>query len=306
MFAFDWLLVHQRSMINDDSDFFRRSDAYRDALCAYLRGVGPINLLTELYGNIGDHLIWAGTRDLLSAGRVEFSELPVTDLHFSDPSRRFADETLVIPGSGAFTIRWHEWLPDLARKAAMVFRRVVILPSSYDVSVPIVAETLSRENVYAFAREPYSYRQIKHLGRAALAFDPALHCAAFRSMPAHSGAGVKTGRILVALRTDVGSLLPQQGYCPNPQRNDDISLTAVGLDSFLEAIRGAEVVITDRLHVAVATVMYGRDLVYIDPYDNKISTYFAFAFGDAFCQRIRRCRLAWLVEQDLVVPRQVT
>ena len=59
--------------------------------------------------------------------------------------------------------------------ASSIVDRVVVLPSSYDVSVPVVREALSRPNVYAFAREAASYRQVKSLGSVTLALDPALY-----------------------------------------------------------------------------------------------------------------------------------
>jgi hypothetical protein len=172
-----------------------------------------------------------------------------------------------IPGSGAFDRRWHEWLPDTVLAASNNFGRVIILPSSYDVSVPVVARSLSQRNVYPFAREATSYSAIKHLNHAALCFD----CATFFNFKASAKAGSRAddGKApLLVLREDAGNLLGTEGYAPNSALNEDISLTMACLDDWMAKIRKATTVTTDRLHVGVAAVLLGKQRVYIDPYDS--------------------------------------
>ena len=82
----------------------------------------------------------------------------------------------MIPGSGALTSKWHEWLPGLVLSASKVFERIVILPSEYEHQVPIVQEALLQKNVFPFAREVESYAKIKAYGKAELALDLALCC----------------------------------------------------------------------------------------------------------------------------------
>ena len=50
-------------------DFYTRRSLYKESLLSFLGAQCDLHLLTEMHGNIGDHLIWAGTRDLLEVRR---------------------------------------------------------------------------------------------------------------------------------------------------------------------------------------------------------------------------------------------
>ena len=251
-------------------------------------------------GNLGDHLIWAGTDDLFRGSDLPVVRVGLGELtHVAHPR-----STLVIPGSGALSRRWHEWLPETVVKASRHFRRVIVLPSSYDLSVPVLTECLRLPNVYAFAREERSYQAITTSGAAGgLALDCAVYHSAFEDRAlAGSRNTDDEDRLLVALREDECSLLPILGLRPEPSLNKDISLSCADLSEWLAAIEAAGVVVTDRLHVAVAATLLGKRLVFVDPYDAKISTYWAFTFEDAFDDRVTESSLAWLVARGLVVP----
>jgi exopolysaccharide biosynthesis predicted pyruvyltransferase EpsI len=248
-------------------------------------------------GNIGDHLIWAGTSDLLDHSGVHYETLAAGDV----TSGRFPRGDLLIHGSGAFDARWHEWLPELVLEASDRFHAVIILPSSFDPAVPVVARCLSRPNVFAFAREVRSYRAIKSFGRAALSFDCAVYYHRFADRDDTGAPRAAGDDVLLALREDEGSLLALHGVAANPARNDDISLTRTSLDDWLGAIAAADAVVTDRLHVAVAGVLLGKAVTYLDPYDGKISTYASYTFRDAFESGLRPCSVEWLRANDLVV-----
>jgi exopolysaccharide biosynthesis predicted pyruvyltransferase EpsI len=88
---------------------------------------------------------------------------------------------------------------------------------------------------------------------------------------------------------------------PNPLINRDISTCTASLAEWLGAVSQAATVITDRLHVAVAAVLLGRRLVYLDPYDAKISTYFRHTFGHTFDHLVTQCSLSWLAARGFVV-----
>ena len=186
-----------------------RAHHYGVAIHSYLRQDGPIFLLAEMKGNIGDRLILHGTERLLSAHAITYDRLPVAAL--AQTPDRLVGATLVVPGSGAWTTRWHEWLPDLVLLASAHADRVVVLPSSFDISVPVVARALSQPNVHPICREPRSFRQLRTRGRAALALDPALYAIDFQTPGASSGADQSGRRTLVALRTDRGSGLQRAG-----------------------------------------------------------------------------------------------
>ena len=100
--------------------------------------------------------------------------------------------------------------------------------------------------IYAFAREPRSYREIKASGRAALALDPALFFSGFCDLSSWGAPIVDPTNPFVCLREDLGSPLPEKGFKPNPLCNNDINLTSVGLDEFLQKIHAVDIVITDR------------------------------------------------------------
>lgn len=283
-------------------DFRTRWDAYRGLLTSHLADLArewQLRLLSEMFGNIGDHLIWDGTDDVFAAAGVHFNRVPRAAI----PEMTVRDARhacLVIPGNAAFTAIWNEWLPALTAQAADRFARVVILPSQFDPAVPVVAEALARPNVFAFAREPASYARIRRFGRAALAFDPALYSRRLPGLDAPAEAARGEPRRLVALREDPESLLAVHGCRPDPRVNRDISRLAGTLDEFLAEIRAVDEVVTDRMHVAVAAVMTGRRLRYIDPHNRKISTYFAFVFRDELADRARPCTVDWLLEHGFV------
>ena len=278
-------------------DFYTRRSLYKESLLSFLGAQCDLHLLTEMYGNIGDHLIWAGTRDLLESAGVGYMLLPLHEVGNKDRPR----STLLIPGNAALTKFWHEWLPATVIEAAGSFHKVIILPSSFDLSEPIVAECLSQHNVYAFARQTRSYRSVKSLGRAALCLDSAIYFHGFNDSPTSTAGPVEDSSLLLALREDKESLLPGQGLAPNPVMNQDISLTKANLDDWIDAITRASTVVTDRLHVAVASVLFAKRLIYLDPDRLKISNYFNYTFRDTFDGLIRRCPVEWLVANKFVV-----
>jgi hypothetical protein len=279
-------------------EFYARRSAHRDKLLAYLGEQHDLHLLTEMRGNMGDQLIWPGTRDLLDSGQVPYSTTTLGEV--GEAAHPLS--TLLIPGSGAFDQRWHEWLPDTVCTAARDFGKVVILPSSFDPAVPIVAKCLALHNVHAFAREERSHRSIESLARASLSLDCAIYFHGFVDGSGAAALPAADGPLLLALREDEGSRLSAQGLRPDPLVNRDISLCTTRLAEWLDAVSRAARVVTDRLHVAVAAVLPGRRLMYVDPYDAKISTYFSYAFGDAFSHLVTRHSLSWLVHNGFAVP----
>jgi exopolysaccharide biosynthesis predicted pyruvyltransferase EpsI len=122
-------------------------------------------------------------------------------------------------------------------------------------------------------------------------FDPSLK-------PKHAG----DGHTLVAMRTDHGSALPQHGLAVHPHSNRDIALEADTLDHYLDIVRGAAAIVTDRLHVVVAAVMTGTRVTFVDPNDQKISRYVSFTFRDQADHLVQQVSFEALREQGFVVP----
>jgi hypothetical protein len=62
--------------------------------------------------------------------------------------------------------------------------------------------------------------------------------------------------------------------------------------------------VTDRLHVAVAGVMLNKKLFYIDPDDEKISSYFNFTFGSLTpTEDVFKVDLSWLNDKNYLKSR---
>jgi exopolysaccharide biosynthesis predicted pyruvyltransferase EpsI len=248
-------------------------------------------------GNIGDHLIWAGTQRLLKDQDINFDCTNVKDV--LGGSLNHTDSTLVIPGNAAMTSRWNEWLPATVIVAASHFNKVIVLPSEYEPEVEIVHRALSLKNVFALAREVGSYKSIKHYGRAGIAIDPALYAFDFNAPRDPNRSDNDLGTELIALRDDSGSILPSKNLVPT-QLNNDISLTCQNLDEFLHKVNQSDTVITDRLHVAVAGLMLGKTVRYVDPYNQKISRYAKFNFRDEFSMIFQKRDESWLLQRGYV------
>ena len=274
-----------------------RLATYADSLGRYLRVEPHLFLLSDMPGNIGDHLIWKGTQRLLKNQSIDFEHISVE--HVIENLTSYSESTLVIPGSGAMTSRWHEWLPATVIAAATYFKKVVILPSEYEPEVDIVHKALSLKNVWAFAREAKSYTKIKHYGRAAIALDSALYAFNFETVNHLERSDQDLGVVLIALRTDAGSMLPVKNLT-QVESNNDISLTCRNLDEFLDLIQSHDSIITDRLHVAVASLMLGKTVRYADPYNQKISRYAKFNFRDEFEKSFQQRDESWLLDRGYV------
>ena len=196
-------------------------------------------VLVHGLGNLGDRLILEGTRALLS-DRF-FREIPLEELGQSE------GEVALIVGGGAFSAAYHEWARWALQLAETRFARVIVLPSTFDVSVPEVRVVLETTHALLFARERQSFEAIRELCDARLACDTAFH---YDFAPhRRDGSGV-----LNAFRTDREA--PEA--FPLPPGNEDISLIAGDLEEWLGAIVARATVRTNRAHVMIAAAMLGK------------------------------------------------
>lgn len=209
------------------------------------------------YGNIGDELIYAGTRRLLAG--IPHIEVSIRDLHDAE------GELGVLSGGGAWCEPFHEVLPPALGEIERRFERVVVFPSSFDPRVAAVREALLGSRARIYAREPESYRLIHGLCNAALAHD----CAFFFDFRPYRSNG--TGR-LPAFRTDRESSLDRL-----PEGNVDISVTCADLDEWLRTIAAHEEVHTDRAHVMIAAAMLGKRVRYRTSAYHKLPAIAAWA-----------------------------
>lgn len=210
-----------------------------------LEAIGPTPDLTFIrpHGNIGDELIWAGVRELLG-GHV-YREIGVDAL----PGAR--GELAVIGGGGAWSRRFHAYMPEVLAIAELRFERVIVLPSTFEIAEDRVRAALERSNALVFARELDSYRQIRGFCRARLAHD----CAFFADLSAYDAPG---GGTLNAFRVDEERAAASE----QPTDNDDISASAVSLEEWLRTIERHRVVNTNRAHVMIAAARMGKRVNY--------------------------------------------
>ena len=140
----------------------RLIESSRSRLLETLAGSRDVTFVRSI-GNVGDELIWAGTRRLLAD--VAYREVGIGELD------GVSGHTVLLSGGGAWSQPYHELLPEILGALDASFERVVVLPSSFDLEVPSVRRALARTRGVVFAREPVSYRLISRVCRAQLACD---------------------------------------------------------------------------------------------------------------------------------------
>lgn len=184
-------------------------------------------------GNRGDDLIEAGTRALLDGAGIPYRFL------FNEDIRNYSGDLLLIGGGGGWCRFWRHSPSVLID--AVGFDRVVVFPSTYDLSEPLTAHALRTTPARLFARELVS---------AAAASATFAHCPAFfypfRSQERGRGT-------LHAFRTD-----PEASGEPVPPDNIDVANIACSLEAWLRLLDHYGEVHTDRAHVMLAAALLGK------------------------------------------------
>ncbi|HEY6333424.1 MAG TPA: glycosyltransferase [Blastocatellia bacterium] len=225
-----------------------------------LRAIDTAHDLTFIRGNgnIGDHLIYAGSRRLLS--EFTYREVSITNLD------GITGHTALISGGGAWCLPYHDmpaFLPDIESR----FEQVIILPSSFDISEESVRKALTATRALVFAREPKSFQQIRSICRAEIAHD----CAFFFDYSPF----VRPGQgILLAYRTD-----KECAAGAVPDGNNDISTTCESLDQWLWTIARYETVKTDRAHVMIAAALLRKRVLYKTSSYHKVPSIAEYALN---------------------------
>jgi hypothetical protein len=264
---------------------------WRLELSALLQECHEPHVLSDMPGNVGDQFITGGGNAVLSFAGVE--PIPVSVRAISSVEE--TSSTLIIPGSGAMHHFFHEWMPATIERASNSFQQILVLPSSFDLTVAGVRRVVARPNVVCIVRDSFSWRSMREVPGASLGPDMALfHPLLTEPIPRPGDRSE-----LLALRTDQGSSARRTPWRP-AARNRDISAHGT-TESFLAAIDDVDGVVTDRLHVALVAALRGRRVQYVDPYDDKITTTAEVTLGDVGSTLLERRSMQWLVDRgDLV------
>ena len=224
-----------------------------------------INLLAEFRdrrvvallnrGNRGDGLIHLGGRQLFAS-----TGLAVTEVRESDNLSGVAGDVLLVYGAGALCRGTHT-LPRIVRSLARKFERIVILPSSFDLSEPEVrAFVRSWDQRYtAFCRELVSFDALRREGAAAkavlLGHDLAFH--ADVSEWAHRPADGRAGLFRLDNEAAFGRLPDDFDVIEDASRGSDREP-----ERLLDFVARFAEIHTDRTHGAIAGAMMGRKVVF--------------------------------------------
>ena len=254
----------------------------RKKLLSALAGATDITLIRP-FGNMGDHLIHAGTRRLLA--NIDYREVGLPDL---DGVR---GQLAVIFGGGAWC-HAHPHMAEYLPRIEEQFERVVVFPSSFDVTQEDVRRTLAKSDALFFARERVSYEQIRDLCHAELAHD----CALFFDFEPYASPGQG---LLSAYRTDLEAV-----GRPIPPGNNDISMTCENLDEFLTTIARHETIETDRAHVMIAAALLGKQVYYNSSNYHKVPALAEFNLPDRPVTRLFESRAEFVKEQVLRQARE--
>jgi exopolysaccharide biosynthesis predicted pyruvyltransferase EpsI len=217
--------------------------------------------ITFIYGpgNIGDHLIWEGSYQLL--GNLNYKKV------FRGDSSKIEGDTAVLTGGGGWCSAFHS-MPSYLRMIEQRFKRVIVFPTSFDTSLEDVKRTLSQTNALVFARELKSYQLIKDLCNADYAYDTAF----FYDFESFKKKGDGT---LNAYRVD-----RERKPYSIPKNNNDISVTCKNLQEWLRIIASYQTIYTDRAHVTIASALLGKQVFYRHSNYHKVQGIVEFSLKD--------------------------
>ena len=203
------------------------------------------------HGNLGDQLIFAGTRALLAKLNKKYTE------HFIHEAP--GGELALISGGGSWCRTWenfmHEHLPLIEAK----YDKVIVLPSSFQMTEKIDATIRQSTKTTFCARELVSYNLIQHYEKpVVLLNDMAFHYD-FKPYIKWNGNGNGAGdRVLVSYRKDD----ERDKAIVWPPNNEDTSHMKASLYGWLAHLAEYDTIRTDRAHVMIAGAMLGKMVLY--------------------------------------------
>lgn len=215
-------------------------------------------------GNWGDGLIRYGTLKFLKDKQIPYTELSIRKKCLLKWIIPFLKGGTVIYGGGGAWCKYYYYAYSYIKKLMPRFN-IIVLPSTYEYNFSV------SENVTMFARD--KFQSIQNMPRSIFCHDMAFYLGKIEA-PKGKGTGY-------FFRTDVET----SNKIELPQCNRDLSLE--GTDNsdiypFLAAISEYETIYTDRLHIAIAAALMGRE-VHLYPgsyfkikaiYESSIKDYF--------------------------------
>lgn len=209
-------------------------------------------------GNYGDSLIWHGTKRLLDDLNIK--------TNYVDLNSKIKNNTLLIDGGGNFTDYYSDVRVFLETKHRK-YKRIIILPHTINGKKQKNILSQLKNNCTIFCREEKSYEFVKKYftGKLYLWHD----CAFYNNLTIYE----KPGKgILNVFRQDCES-----AQTKTPRKNIDISINGwcqKPLNDFLKKISAHEEIRTDRLHVAIASMLLNKKtILYPNSYYKNLAVY---------------------------------
>ena len=231
-------------------------------------------------GNWGDSLIREGTEKFLNENVITYEKVEETSKfafnflsnwkNILNVLRIYKRSVLIFSGSGAFCKYYDRSI--LINKLAWKFKYIIILPSTFEYPVTFP------KNVIAYVRDKFQSQ--KNLPRAKFCHDMAFYL--------ELSSPEATENLIKIFRKDVESSKI------NIDKNS-IDLSAMGkhdtpIENFVNKIGTYDNIHTDRLHVAIAATLLGRNVsIYANNYfkiksiyDSSMKDYFV---NIKFCEK---------------------
>jgi hypothetical protein len=208
----------------------------RDLILSHVEGAKNVTLSwsrPRRNKNWGIHLLVAGTKQLLASENISYKEVGRKAVRGLD------GDLLIVCGGGWWDHA--QGIVDVLTHAGS-FRRVLVMPSTFDTNSKPIRRALSSTRATLLARD--------HVTAERLGL-PLAHDGAFfydYRLWERAGSGD-----LLAFRTD-----SEASGAPVPAGSNDISSTAPSFRAWMETIAGAENVRTDRTHVLIAAALMGK------------------------------------------------
>lgn len=200
-------------------------------------------------GNYGDSLIYHGSMKLFIDLNIKVNKVDLTTEKIN--------EILIIDGGGNF-VDYYNDVRDFINAKHHLYKEIVFLPHTIFGDKQIEVLKKLKENTTIFCREKESAKFVEKYAVSCSVF--LWHdCALYNSFQKNIEKGYG---ILNAFRSDCESILKTK-----PDTNIDISYNGYAtkpLNDFLETIGKFNQINTDRLHVAIASVLLDKN-VYLYP-----------------------------------------